>query len=656
MDDFPPDTDDSAVWQGRKAAVLAQTQMSDALFALRLKRINDDYISRRQGLLLSLSALDAGYARARDEIRKEFDETEVAWQRRLAEIDAASEQGKVAKAFAKLPAEILAHIFIQGVEGDLEKESGEVIGTSPWVFAQVCRFWCQTCMSTPSLWRKLLVTDYSQFYWSLQRNKHIPMLQRNTTRTRSHSSLQVCVNPTEVAQAVQKSGVAPLDITLGISGRTDTSEVLPNEQFYTRLYASIFNDQVAPRISRLVFESNPRWTLRWTIQKMSGLYIRVSNLASLEIHSLTAFSFMVEGDVPMLRAIIENATRLNSLRVGTDATPDFLRHTNRQDSRHAAVIDRLKELRVSDTSHLDSILHVSNELESLVIDSTARIEALAEDGGWEGVTFPWPTLQTRSIIFLSLVRLHLIVDDFSLLDRFQFPALEELRLTESSVCRRSRRLAGGESPPLINPDFVLDLPKLRALRVTSHRIACIRRFLMPQLERLHLTSTRVLQTKGDADLEEMVGEPDSEDQSPTALSGPLTENPFKAVRHLHIHANVTSKGIITTLEAFPLLESLYLVPGKKLGNKVITALTVGKHKRHLYGIPYPRLKVVQFDCYSFRKWDRSKKAERRVGSLEPPVLVDLMEAFVLSRKKWGEPLERCTFIGQGGEKREFVPV
>jgi hypothetical protein len=92
--------------------------------------------------------------------------------------------GDQTTSFQKLPAEMLGYIFEECIEED-ERKSGAIgLGVSPWLLAQVCRFWYQTAKGTPSLWRKILVTDSLDCYWSLKRNDgRVPSSYQAARRT-----------------------------------------------------------------------------------------------------------------------------------------------------------------------------------------------------------------------------------------------------------------------------------------------------------------------------------------------------------------------------------------------------------------------------------------------------------------------------------------
>jgi F-box-like len=640
MDDPLVPSEPSASLAGQEAATLNEPDSEGTSFASRLKQMRETYLSRREELLLSITQLDEDFTKSKAALKQELHEAQLERQRRLVELQEHAQKDNSAKVFGKIPAEILSYIFEECVEGDLEGEGGQGLGTSPWLLALVCRFWCRTALGTPWLWRKILVTDYSQFYWMLKRNRPLPVAQRSV-RVRSHSALQVCLNRAEVVRALQRSGAAPLEITLGISGRVDALNTLPSRTFYEGMYTAVFNDHTAGRISRLVAEGNSWAFYASGLGPFPSLNLTLSTLVSLEIHSLTVFSATLENDEPMLKTILTSAKKLRSLRVGTEVTPDLLRHHNWQASTYAAAITNLTELRVSQNGHLDSILSGPVDLQVLTIDAASRIETVAEEGhAWEEITYPWPYLHTPEITFLCLARIHLILDDFSLLDRLKFPVLEELRLTQSSSSRRSRASSNENTQPPSIPDFILDLPKLRALRVASLHIAQMSHFIMPQLENLHITSTCSSQSKADADFAAFISEP-TLPQSPAAFPNALPSDSLQSVLHLYLSAMLSEKGTMSTLKAFPSLETLRLIPGRKIGKSVIKGLTVGRHRRHADLTLCPRLKVLELDCYSFREWDKTRKTEIRVGSIAHANLSQLMEGCMKSRKKWGDPLDRC---------------
>jgi hypothetical protein len=639
---------------GPEAAILNESEREDGVFASRLEQMRETYRSRRQELLRSISLLDEDFSRSKAALKQEFHEAQLAREKRWIEVRAYIQKRDTAKAFAKVPAEILGYIFEECVEGDLGGMGGEGLGTSPWLLALVCRFWCQTAMGTPSLWRKILVTDYPQVYWTIKRNDGLHKSIRSTSASvRSHSAMQVCLNRTELARTLERTGIAPLEITLAICGKPNSNATQHN-RFYKELYLAIFNEHVAGRISRLVAENNPWPLYTLDVGTISDLYLTLSKLISLEIHSLKAFSIMLGDDESMFRLILTNAKDLRTLRVGTGGTPDLLSYHSWRGSSYTGAIANLKELRVSENLHLDAILSGPVDLEVLIIDAAARVEIAAEVGRtWEETTYPWPNVQTPEIAFLRLARVHLILDDFSLLDRLKFPVLEELRLTQSSVSRRSSPFSNETMRPPNDPDFILDLPRLRALRVTSPQIALMNRFIMPQLEDLHITSTCVIQTNTDADFAAFISVPTAPFARDPIPDVPPSDS-LQSILHLHINATLSEKGMVRILRAFPSLQTLHLVPGRKIGKFSIKALTIGRHKRHTEMVYCSHLKVIELDCYSFMGWDKAQKAEKRVGTIMPTTIPGLMEKCMKSRKQWGEPLDRYTITTPEGTKLEYV--
>jgi F-box-like len=197
--------------------------------------------------------------------------------------------------FQKLPAEMLGYIFEECIEEDNIKSRGGDLGVSPWLLAQVCRFWYQTAKGTPSLWRKLLITDRSKTYWSLKRNQS--QYPSKNTHTRLHSSMQVCVNGPEVASALKRSGAASLELTLAFGGILNASKSQLDSAFYQELYDMVFNEHVASRISHLVIDSEYRDSLDWLfwsgeqLESISLPSISLPTLISLQIHSLKPLLF-----------------------------------------------------------------------------------------------------------------------------------------------------------------------------------------------------------------------------------------------------------------------------------------------------------------------------------------------------------------------------
>jgi F-box-like len=561
--------------------------------------------------------------------------------------------------FQKLPAEMLGYIFEECIEED-ERKSGAVgLGVSPWLLAQVCRFWYQTAKGTPSLWRKILVTDSHECYWSLKRNEgRVPRHQAaQQGNPRSHSATQVCVNGVELKNALKRSGAASLEITLAFGGQW-ASKNQPGSAFYEELYNMIFDDSLSPRITHLVFEVMSELGGEWEwwsgeqLRSFSLLNSTFPNLISLQINSYAPLSTKMRNGTPMLKSILEGARKLQVLQVSKGPIPDELKYSVWSSSSYRSIIPNLRELRVGNGTILDQMLSGPLRIETLVIDTAVKAAATKEESVWGSRVTEWPTLGTASITFDRLTRLHLILDDFSHLDLLDLPLIEELRLMQSYQDRRTMQRNPNGYPPN-RRDFTLDLPNLRTLRVRSPHITPLNRFKMPQLKNLHITSTRLAQGKADADFARFVS-------GPASSSGVVPDTTFigarflEGVEDLYINSLLSEKGSISTLKAFPSLRKLQLVPGNKIGKSLVQELTTSKHKQIAAGVLCPELVAIEIDCYSFQEYDNMNLRNKRVGTAMHEGLPGVIKKLAESRKKWGNQLECCTLIATDGNRYEYV--
>lgn len=639
-----------ASYEAEKTAILAQTEETARLFTSELIHLQELHKSQRQVLLDSLSQLDQDFAERKATLKRERKENEVKVIKKLKKIHERYRNDRNRQSLYKLPAEILGYIFERCIEADPRTSKVGHLGTSPWILARVCRAWYRIALGTPTLWCKILVTDCTKCYWDMQTAGFIPSHER-TGSVRSHSSIQICVNTIEIRKALQRSGAAPLEITLAFLWRSEDSISEPGAHFYHRLYREIFNDSVNPRISRLILDNQEVWDIFSSValSSITGIDGSLPNLTSLQINSLVPFSMTTQDGTPMLKAALESARKLREIRLGLNAVPEWLQYSTWRLTGYSSSISSLKELRVRKTHTLDSILGGPVNIESLVIDGTAAIEEVPEERYAHAGTVPWPTMSTPEITFHRLIRLHLVLDDFSLLAALRFPVLEALRLTQSGRWGPQGLNENGVAPH--DSNFSLDLPNLRSLRVTSPYITPLNRLNMPQLDSIHLTSTRIQQSKCDVDILGFLSGKAIETGTPEGS----TESEFlHGVTALHIDAMISEKGLVSAIKKFPSLRSLHVVPGNKIGKSLGMALTVGRHTRKTLGVLCPDLAVLEIDCYSFQQLDRKERKDKRVGSLMADGTEDVLEKLVTSRRLWGTRLERCTVVRPNGERREYI--
>ena len=635
----------------QRAALLAQSRESDALFESRLIQLQASHAEQREHLLQAITHLDEELARGMALIQQEILDADLVMQMQLDEMDKQDEKERRASAFAKLPPEMLGYIFEQCVEGDQGEKGGEGLGISPWILASVCKLWYGVAMGMGSLWRKILVTDSLSYYWALERNSKLGprhAVERTHTTEHTHSAMQVCVNKGQIEKAFRRAGVALLDITLGFKGGPQMNA---NRGFYEQLYSIVFNPSLGPRISHLTVECSAHCasysTLHSVFTYISSYWFRsvLPNLVSLQIHSITPLSMLGPNAEPSLSLILEGAKRLRDIGLprlyDPYRIPDGLQYNTWKPSNYQSTIFNLRELRVYQAHQLDQMLFGPVGIESLIIVSAALIEETPADRICELRTDPWPTIETPEITFERLTRLHLILGDISLLSRLTLPLLEELRLTPPSRVYDTRGQANELTSTLAHPNFTLELPSLHTLRVVSLNLSSLTSIDMSRLEHLYLTSIRTSQTKTDADFAALV----SGTEGASAL--------LRSVRTIYINALLSEKSILSVLKACPVVQTVLLVPGK-VGNGLIPALNVGKIKHRLHStvpILCPELEVLELDCHSFRRWDKATKRDIRVGTVVSSDLGRALDKMVKSR--FGRWVERCTLVHLDGRREEF---
>lgn len=624
----------------QRAAVLAQGRENETVFEARITSLHTTHASRREELLQSISLLDDELARSMATIQHEILDADLMVQMQLSELDKLDEEDAKKSAFSKMPPEMLGYIFEQAVEGDQGQPGGEGLGVNPWILASVCKTWSRVAMSMGSLWRNILVTDTPSFYWMVERNSHmttVPGLER------THSAIQVCTNQGQLGRALHRSGVAPLDITIGFRG---DPQMMAKRLIYTKFYQILFRPLITPRIQRLVVDCSES-CIRYSgdiFSQIQGLHTSLPNLVSLQVSSTVPLSMREQSGKRFLNAILENAPNLRDLGLphshGYEACilPEALRYDGWRISTYNSTILNLQKLRVHHVDHLDSMLLGAISIKGLVIRAAELIENSLTDQIWEIPSSPWPTSSTPEITFQRLSRLHLILDDLSLLSRLQLPVLEELRLTPSIEIRKTRGQADECLSSLALPAFSLDLPNLHTLRIMSLNVSIVSKFTMPRLQHLYLTSMRTSFPRTNADIASFV-----------FLSGTSF---FQGIRTLYLNAFMSETAMINLLKVCPSVQTLLLVP-VRIGKVVISALTVGKKRPITVPVLCPDLRMLEVDCHSFRKWDKVERKELRVGAQIGRDLRELLLRMNKSRPQ--QSIERCTLIGVDGG-REDLPL
>ena len=227
-----------------------------------LNGLKGQYENSRAGLIAQIQQLDKVTDDAVKYTQYSFKQKKEFVMRDVRALEAREKNKKGAIVFERLPAEVLGIIFDEFVNGG----DGVTAGGSPWALAFVCRFWYTTVLSTPRLWRTLLVTDKSIGFWNSKRqtlgannDKGAGPVPQPSAHHRLLPSLwsatQVCGTPAQLRIVLQRSGVSPLDVTLAFAqlNRYDLSDLpLPSIQM---LYM-LFTPPVCSRISHLELDSS----------------------------------------------------------------------------------------------------------------------------------------------------------------------------------------------------------------------------------------------------------------------------------------------------------------------------------------------------------------------------------------------------------------
>lgn len=152
-------------------------------------------------------------------VSREMDETDM----KVCQIHTKAELQKLREAvygetfsigpIHKLPAEILSYIFRYHVS----------LNSSPWILVKVSKYWMQTGMTTPQLWRNLV---FGRSYCITDQETYVV----NGKTQNSWGNRQICRDTAETQAALRRSGAVPLMITIdrnSLIGDTTYSQVIP---------------------------------------------------------------------------------------------------------------------------------------------------------------------------------------------------------------------------------------------------------------------------------------------------------------------------------------------------------------------------------------------------------------------------------------------
>jgi hypothetical protein len=545
---------------------------------------------------------------------------------------------------ATLPNEMLSCIFEECVEGDTGGPGGEGLGSSPRTLALVCRKWYRITSATASLWGTILVTDIPDNYWTIQRNWRLPATEK-TKSVSTHSAMQVCTTEQALKRALQRSKGASLDITIGLKITNFDQDRLP---FVSRIYKTLFSKRIGLCITRLTLDPRPA-SIIWEVFSCGRrpTAVHLPNLVSVTNVSSKYIDTCADS---VLSLVLDNAGNLKDISlIGTELSTSLV--PSWEGAEYS--FQNLRRLSVEYGQMLDQMFQNIMPIPELVIQQAAQIECFGEADVCSIQTYPWPIRSTDQFTFTRVTSIHLILDDLSLLSKIDFPVLESLRLSQSS------KHLPGINEPVFNPDFIINLPRLRSLRTVTDKFAQLRRFQMPPLESLHLTSTRITTEWTDPDILSLFPEFATQieplaEEPRVALDSPSFPS-LKSVHTLHINAEVSEGAILQVLKSLPLLRVLRLVPGQQLGEDLVQGLTAkaSEGPSTLSSILCPNLAVVELDLFSFIKWKRTRERGVRVGTTTLTTLPTALENCVASRRNAGRPLQRCTVIDQQG-KREYA--
>ncbi|KAG8808624.1 hypothetical protein FRC17_003864 [Serendipita sp. 399] len=137
----------------------------------------------------------------------------------------------------KLPVELLGYIFKIYVD----------MGNGPWVLILVGPVWREVAMSTPKLWRHILVTNQETLA-----HEKIWNIGGDIGDVKSHGRYAVCRNNAELISILPLSKKASLRIVLRLSGRINS----PWEDPESTPLVSLFGEATSQRLKKIDFNLN----------------------------------------------------------------------------------------------------------------------------------------------------------------------------------------------------------------------------------------------------------------------------------------------------------------------------------------------------------------------------------------------------------------
>lgn len=560
-----------------------------------LNGLKNRYETTRASLVAQIQQLDKVTDDAVKKTQYSFKQRKELIMREVRNLETREKNKKGAIVFERLPAEVLGIIFDEFVNGE-----GEVgVGGSPWTLAFVCRFWYTTVLSTPRLWRTLLVTDRSIGFWTSKRqvlgasnSKGVGPLVQPSGPQRQLPSLwsatQVCGNPTQLRIILQRSGVSPLDVTLAFAQlhRFDLSDLpLPSIQM---LYM-LFTPPVCTRISHLELDSS-RGQYLSTLQLPASCaqsysvpssphalptpltigfpgpvgypatgYNTVGGFSSYEtamlgaadifkgpltrIRSLSLHDYNVLPNWPIIQLVTKACD--SSDHPGLGAVRLYISGLPTQLVDERKLWSKVKYLQLDTVTDLNRLLVGDVEVEELMLGSdyspTQRWKTR------DDVPEAWPNRGTLNVNFLRLTSLSIVVDDFSILSRLTFPVLQSLEITAGTRYHTQSTAAFGMTgannadiaAQYAHPDFVVPLPSLKSLKVRSPHCAPLAHFQMPVLEKLHLTTECKPKIRCEADLEPFFFPNDLKQKRPEDAAGSKADTPTET-ENPHLVSNAVT--------------------------------------------------------------------------------------------------------------------
>lgn len=473
--------------------------------------------------------------------------------------------------------------------------------------------------------------------------------------------MQICTTVTRLVTVLQRTGTAPLNVTLAYIHY----DLLTNQ-----LYSRLFSQKIRPRIARLTLDYSGSWNSYSPLSVfMTKNPLELRNLVSFHVFEHSIFA-QPRDDKSIFQVILEGSYKLKELCVGVNflstvdpstwqgtlnsaVFPDCIVQAAWRHTSYSLTIRNLDHLQVA----LGEVVHIIYGKHVPVLDfvtqSVSQIERADSTEMWNINTVPWPTSASPITTFTRIKYLHLILDDISLLTKLDLPVLEELSLTQSSRSR-NQAIHRWYTEPLASPNVAIYFPKLHTLKATHSHFSPLRWISAKQLDSIHLISTLLSREEAEMDftvLFSSIKSPKSQDTSLYRIPSTLLD-----ISRLHINTNIPERILTRALESLPRLEFLSLVPGNQLQRVFTKELTVDvQYDTVKTNILCPVLQVLELDLHSFLEWDEMGKKAMRVGTTTLEDFPLALKRMVSSRELgYTYPLERCTVIEKDGTRREYV--